>query len=392
MQTARYASLDPVGHFGRFEILGRLATGGMAEIFLAREVAPGGGARLVVVKRILPQVATDPRFVEMFLHEARLAMGLTHPNICAIHEVGEQDGAHYIAMEWVNGVSITQIHKGLFGRGERGLPMPVAVHIVAQVAAALQHAHAARGPEGQPLRLVHRDVTPDNIMVSFDGTVKLLDFGVAKAATQKQKTQTGLLKGKFAYMAPEQYAGEELDGRADIFSLGACLYEALTGNALFHRSSEFETMGAIVSEEDAPRVSQSLPDIPPRLDSVVARALAKVRQHRYQQAAEFEEDLSRCLMEAGEVVRDRHIAAFVQGLYPDLLQQGPPLERSMQLTHAQSQKLKGAVAHDLDLVTDELQSARKRRDRFVRATLSLVVVAAVAAVIYAALGSPPPPG
>jgi len=390
--TARHLALPAIATFGRFDILGRLAIGGMAEIFLAREQGPGRGTRCVVLKRILPHVSTDPRFVEMFLHEAELAMNLTHPNLCAIYEFGERDREYFIAMEWVQGVSITQIHKALFDRHAQGIPHQLVARMAAEVADALEFAHHARDGEGKPLKLVHRDVTPDNIMVSFDGKVKLLDFGVAKAATQRQKTEAGMLKGKFAYMSPEQYHGEELDGRADVFSLGACMYEAITGMALFHRASEYETMGAIVGDSPAPRVRKLKPEVPKSLDAIIAKALAKKRDERFASAGAMHEALERYLVDQGAVVRTQDVSAFVSGLCPEDKQNGPNLERKAEVwtretaqSTAQRQALQDAVSRDLLDATDHFAAQQAQRGTLVSVALAAVVLGLLALVLYTAL-------
>ncbi len=386
-------ALPAIAHFGRFDILGRLAIGGMAEIFLAREEGPGRGKRCVVLKRILPHVAGDPRFVEMFLHEAELAMNLTHPNLCSIYEFGERDGEYFIAMEWVRGLSITQMHKALFERGDSGIPQQLVARIAAEVADALEFAHHARDADGRPLKLVHRDVTPDNVMVSFDGKVKLLDFGVAKAATQRQKTDAGLLKGKFAYMSPEQYHGEELDGRADVFSLGACMYEAITGMALFHRSNDFETMGVIVGDEPAQRIRKLKPGVPKALDAIVAKALAKSRDERFASAGALHEALERYLVDQSLVVRAQDVSTFVTELCPDQIANGPALERKTEVwtresaqTMAHREGLEDAVSRDLLEATGHFAAQRQRRNTLVLVALAAVVLGLLGLVLYSALG------
>ncbi len=389
--TPRHLALPAIAQFGRFDILGRLAIGGMAEIFLAREQGPGRGTRCVVLKRILPHVSNDPRFVEMFLHEAELAMNLTHPNLCAIYEFGERDGEYFIAMEWVQGVSITEMHKALFDRGDSGIPHHLVARIAAEVADALEFAHHAKDGEGRPLKLVHRDVTPDNVMVSFDGKVKLLDFGVAKAESQRQKTEAGMLKGKFAYMSPEQYQGQVLDGRADVFSLGACMYEAITGMALFHRASEYETMGAIVGDDPAPRVRKLKPDVPKALDLIVAKALAKSRDERFSSAGALQQALERYLVDQGLVVRPQDVSAFVAELLPDH-QSSSKLERKPEVwtretaqSTAQREALQDTIARDLVDVTDQFEAQTQQRKTLVSVAVAAVVIGLLALVLYTAL-------
>jgi serine/threonine-protein kinase len=385
--------MAPIARFGRFDILGRLALGGMAEIFLAREQGPGRGARAVVIKRILPHVADDPRFVEMFLHEAELAMGLNHANLCTIYEFGEQDGEYFIAMEWVHGISITQLHKHLFERNRAGIPPSIVARIAGDVADALHYAHNARDAEGKPLKLVHRDVTPDNIMVSFDGKVKLLDFGVAKAASQRLKTDAGMLKGKFAYMSPEQYQGLEVDGRADVFSLGACMYEAVTGLALFHRASEYETMGAIVNEEPAPRVRAAKPNLPSALDNIIARALEKDRDQRYASAGELHLALERMLAQNGSLMRAAEVALFAGELCGELKTRGPQIDTRRELwtrENAEGQKersaMRDALGVELDRAAEELASGQSQKGWLVRGLIAALVLGLLALVINSALG------
>ena len=385
-------ALPAIAHFGRFDILGRLALGGMAEIFLARESGPGRGIRPVVLKRILPHVADDPRFVEMFLHEAELAMNLNHPNLCTIYEFGEQEGEYFIAMEWVFGVSITQMHKHLFEQNQAGIEPRIVARIACDVADALHYAHQARDTEGNPLKLVHRDVTPDNIMVSFDGKVKLLDFGVAKAASQRLKTEAGMLKGKFAYMSPEQYQGQELDGRADVFSLGACMYEAATGLALFHRASEYETMGAIVMDEPAPRAREAKPGLPTGLDIIIARALEKDRERRFGSAGELHAALDRFMASTGKATRSTDVAEYVGGLYEELKREGPSIDTRRELWTRESAEgersraaMRDALSVELDIAADELESGQDKKSWLVRGVIAVLVIALLALVLRALL-------
>jgi serine/threonine-protein kinase len=393
--TNAQLSLPAIARFGRFDILGRVAVGGMAEIFLARESGPGRGSRAVVIKRILPHVATDPRFVEMFLHEAELAMNLNHPNLCAIYEFGEQDGEYFIAMEWVHGVSITQMHKALFERGDSGISAHCTARIAAEIAAALHFAHVAKDAHGRPLRLVHRDVTPDNIMVGFDGKVKLLDFGVAKAASQRLKTEAGMLKGKFAYMSPEQYQGLELDGRADVFSLGACMYESVTGLALFHRPTEYETMGAIVDDEPATRARFHRPDVPAGLDAIIARALTKNRDRRYPSADALHDALERYFVETGTVFHARDVGTFAAELCSKQYLEGPTLDAKKETwtrENAESARsreaMRDALSVQLEADADELASTQNKKSWLVQAVIALIVLGFLAVVIATILGKP----
>jgi serine/threonine-protein kinase len=323
-----------VDTYGKYEILGRLAVGGMAEVFLAREKASHGAGRHVAVKRILPQIADDDTFVEMFLDEARLAMRLNHPNICHIYDIGELEETYFIAMEWVNGIPFGK----LIGRArdQGGMPITIAVKVMAHVADALNYAHQARDGVGRPLNIVHRDVSPQNVMVRFDGVVKLLDFGIAKAATQTSQTEAGIVKGKFSYMSPEQCLGKPLDARSDIFAIGACLYEALTGKPAFRRASDLDTMRAIV-HEPVPSARLARADVPPRLDAILRKALAKDPGQRFQTAGEMYVALERFLAEQGEFVHAMHIANAIETLMPNAAARGPfgpdsnPSQKALQL-------------------------------------------------------------
>jgi serine/threonine protein kinase len=393
--TNAQLSLPPIARVGRFDILGRLAVGGMAEIFLARESGPGRGTRAVVIKRILPHVATDPRFVEMFLHEAELAMHLNHPNLCAIHEFGAQDGEYFIAMEWVHGVSITQMHKALFDRGDAGIPAHAVARIAAEVAEALHFAHVAKDAQGNPLHLVHRDVTPDNIMVGFDGKVKLLDFGVAKAASQRLKTEAGMLKGKFAYMSPEQYQGLELDGRADVFSLGACMYEAVTGLALFHRPTEYETMGAIVDDTPAVRARVHRPEVPAALDDIIAKALEKSRTLRYPSADALHHALERYFVDVGTVFPARDVGKFASELCSRAYLEGPTLDARKETWTRESaegvkerEAMRDALSVQLEADEGELARMGAKKSWLVRSVLAVIVLGLLALVVANVLGYP----
>lgn len=316
-----------LARYGRYELLGRLAYGGMAEIFLARE-AHVSAHRMLVIKRVLPHVAEDRHFVDMFVDEARLAMQLNHPNICHVYSFGEEEGTYYIAMEWVNGKTLSKIIRK--ARQEGGLPIPVALKVVAQVAEALDYAHRACDANGEPLGIVHRDVSPQNIMVSYDGAVKLLDFGIAKAASHSTRTEAGVIKGKFAYMSPQQCVGEPIDGRADIFALGVCLFEALTGRNPFRRKTEFETMSLIV-REPTPDVRERRPEVPEEVQAILEKALMKQPEERYQSAGEMQLALEAAIAKLGVVVNGARIGEVVSRLFIDEVREGPELDRRMSL-------------------------------------------------------------
>ncbi|MBI5478859.1 MAG: serine/threonine protein kinase, partial [Deltaproteobacteria bacterium] len=225
--------------FGRYELLRKIAAGGMGQVLLARKGAEGF-EKLVVIKRILPHLVEDEEFFTMFMDEARITMRLDHPNIARINEFGVENGIHYIEMEYVAGEDVRRVDKRARAVGQT-IPLGIILRIMADAAAGLDFAHKAKDARGLPLNLVHRDVSPQNVLVGFDGAVKLIDFGVAKAAGRAQHTATGILKGKFPYMSPEQADGLEMDGRSDVFALAIVMWELLTGKRLFKGENELMT-------------------------------------------------------------------------------------------------------------------------------------------------------
>jgi serine/threonine-protein kinase len=312
--------LPAICTFGRFEILGRIAFGGMAEIFLGRESTNIGATRMLAVKRILPHVADDPAFTEMFLDEARLAIQLNHPHICHIYEFGELEGSYFIAMEWIYGAAFGKITRR--ARKAGGLPPEFVAKVVAQVAEALHYAHRAKDSNGQPLGIVHRDVSPQNIMISYEGQVKLLDFGIAKAHSHTTKTQAGVVKGKFSYMSPQQCMGKHIDARADVFALGVVLYEALTGESLYHRPTEYETMRAVI-EDPVPSVRDKKPKLSIELDAIVQKALQKSPDDRFRTAADMQSALEEWLARSGKAVTTSKIANVMESLFEEQIAAGP---------------------------------------------------------------------
>jgi class 3 adenylate cyclase/tetratricopeptide (TPR) repeat protein/tRNA A-37 threonylcarbamoyl transferase component Bud32 len=285
--------------FGRYQLLERIAAGGMAEVFLARSFGVEGFEKRLVIKRILPELAQNPRFVQMFVHEAKLSVSLSHPNIVQVFDLGKVGEDHYMAMEYIQGRDLTQVLRVLRRNGER-LPIPIAVTIAAAVARGLAYAHARATPEGRPLHIVHRDVSPHNIMVSYDGDVKLVDFGIARLIEAGREGGDAKRPGggKFAYMSPEQAAGKPLDHRSDIFSLGVVMFEMLAGRRLFADGDPDEKLRAVIACE-VPDVRSFNPEVPDALRGVLARVLARDPQDRYADAAVLEEDLRALLFEMG---------------------------------------------------------------------------------------------
>jgi len=301
--------------YGNYELVRRLAAGGMAEIFLARQQGLEGFEKELVIKRILPHLASEVGFIRMFLDEARIAARLNHPNIAQIFNLGAQGGTYFIAMEYVEGRDLRGVWKLCEQRGE---PMPpnIACFIISQCAAALHHAHKATNRQGKPLGIVHRDVSPQNILVADTGAIKVVDFGIAKAADSSTHTRAGVLKGKFAYMSPEQAAGQKIDRRTDIFALGTVLHELLTGKRLFKRDTDVSTLSA-VGECRIERPSNLYEDLPEDLDDVVLKSLRRNPKDRYQTSEEFQLALEQWVLEHQLPSGEPAVAQFVSELAAD---------------------------------------------------------------------------
>jgi eukaryotic-like serine/threonine-protein kinase len=271
---------------GKYVLGRKLAEGGMAELFLAKQQGLEGFEKLVVVKRILPQLSADDSFVAMFLNEARVAARLNHPNVVQIFDLGRLDSAYFIAMEYVHGEDLRTLIREA---GDHKRPsLGLACRIIADTLAGLHYAHTRNGADGKPLGLVHRDVSPQNVIVTFEGTIKIVDFGIAKAtrAVGAAQTQAGLLKGKYSYMSPEQARGVAVDARADVFCAGILLWELATWTRLFKRPTEMATLMAVV-EETIPPPRAVAPTLPPELDAIIRKALARNPDERYASAQEM---------------------------------------------------------------------------------------------------------
>ena len=275
---------------GRYEVLARLATGGMAEILLGRVHGPSGFERAVVIKRILPQYAELPSFVSMFLDEARIAARIHHPNVVQVHELGEEDGELFLVMEYLQGESSASLMRRMSALG-KPIGAALCAHIIAEACAGLHAAHELKDARGNSVNLVHRDISPQNLFVTYDGGVKVLDFGIAKAADRISQTEAGTLKGKFEYMSPEQAEGLSLDRRSDIFALGVVLYELSTGRRLFKRGTAVESLRA-VREGHVMAPSQVIEGYPPRLEEICLKALSHAPEDRYPTAAAMRRDLA----------------------------------------------------------------------------------------------------
>ena len=284
-------------HLGRYHVVKRLAAGGMADVLLARTDGIEGFQRHVVIKRIHANLLEEPRYVKMFLDEARLAASLHHHNIVQVNDIGEEAGEYFFAMEYVHGEDARTLLVNAAKRDDK-IPLEHVITIITAAAAGLHHAHDKRGADGSPLHIVHRDVSPANILVGYDGAVKVADFGIALAAHRAEQTQSGVLKGKVAYMSPEQCNCEPVDRRSDVFSLGIVLYELATIRPCFIGDNDFMTMSAIVNGK-IERPSMFRPDLPHELEAIIMTALALRPEDRYQSADELRLALEHFAASAG---------------------------------------------------------------------------------------------
>ena len=298
----------------RYEILGRIAVGGMAEIYLAKDVPHN---RQIVLKRLMPGLQSDPEFVRMFYDEANIAARLRHPNIVTIHELGELDGSLFIAMECLEGVNLRELLIRLEAAG-RALPVGLAILVAIDALTALDYAHRYTDKFDRSLKVVHRDVSPQNIILTYDGQAKLLDFGVAKAEGRLHQTRAGLIKGKFSYMSPEQLSGGALDGRSDLFALGEVLYELLLRRHPFYAEAEMDMLRAVL-DDNPPHPSQVDPQIPAALANVVLRSLHKLPEDRYGTAGLMKKDLEHVAAQSGISLNRGLLARFVQDLFRERL-------------------------------------------------------------------------
>jgi serine/threonine-protein kinase len=301
---------DGVVRLGRYELLHPLGIGGMAEVFKARAQGPGGFARDVVIKRILPAHGDDPEFIRMFVDEAKLLGLLHHPNIVDVYDFGEDDGVLFLALEYVEGPSLSRILRTLRACN-RKTPPAIVAYVAREVCRALDHVHGLRDKEGRPLDAIHRDVTPSNVIVTAAGAVKLLDFGVSTFKDAVQITKTGTVKGKPAYLAPEQLEGKPIDGRVDLFALGIVMHEMLSLQHLFAGDSDLGTVKKIM-EMQIPSPSDTRADVPGALGDIVMRALERDRDRRFASAAEMARALDDFLVGAKLHIDD--VATFVRDI------------------------------------------------------------------------------
>ena len=316
--------------YGPYQLLEKIAVGGMAELFRAKRTGVEGFEKVVAVKRILPHLSDNKEFVDMFIDEAKMVAGLAHPNIVQIYDLGKIEKSYYIAMEYVHGRDLRSI---LRRARERGTPLPreLAVLVASKVCSALEYAHRKKDDRGQKMKIVHRDVSPQNILISFEGDVKLTDFGIAKAATKATAHESGALRGKLLYMSPEQAWGKPMDRRSDIFSLGLVLYEMLTDQRPFLGSSELGILEMVREcRIAAPRSVNA--DIPEDLEQATMKALARDPDERYADAAEMQKDLERHL-HTGRPPTGADIARFMQQIFEQAERGEPVFDEHTSGTH-----------------------------------------------------------
>jgi len=336
--------------FGKYYLLDRIAVGGMAEVFRAKTFGASGFEKVLVIKRILGQYAEDPEFVDMFIDEAKLSVQLVHPNIAQLYDFGKLGSNYFIAMEAVDGKDLKTVLKRLAAAEER-MPVAYAAYFGHQLARGLDYAHKRSDSMGLPLNIVHRDVSPSNVIVSYEGHVKIVDFGIAHAESANRESESGVLKGKYSYMSPEQASGYLVDHRSDIFSAGICLWEMLTGNRLFRYGTEIETLEAI-KQCHVPPPSQFNPEVPRALDEVCLIAMARDPADRFQEAAAMQDALTEYLLPSTPDRLAPSIATFVRERFgEEIRQEWERLDRGTQL--AADLHYGGEVDLDLDLDMDD---------------------------------------
>ena len=314
---AEVGAARPGRRLGRYELCAEMARGGMASVFLGRAHGLAGFEKLVAIKTIHPRYARERGFVDMFLDEARIASRITHPNVCSVFDVGEDGGVYFIAMDYLHGESLASTMRALAGRTDLAGPrwQAVACAIAADAAEGLHAAHELRDASGALLQVVHRDVSPQNVFIGYDGTVRVVDFGIARAVGRLHKTLSGVVKGKVAYMAPEQLRSEEVDRRADVWALGVVLWEMLTCERLFRRDAEGKQIRAVLEDPIPPPSSRGVGS--DELDAIVLRALARPRDERWQTTRELGRELRKHLASRGEYVSSAEIGEQMELLFRD---------------------------------------------------------------------------
>ena len=294
----------------RYRVLQKIDAGGMAEVYLAEREGLEGFAKQVAIKRVLAHLSEKERFIRMFLDEARLSARLNHSNCVQVFDIGYGENSYFIVMEWVDGTSLKALVDH-YRRLGQSIPAPIAVHIVLEVAKGLAYAHELRDSEGRELHIIHRDISPPNVLLSRYGEVKIVDFGLAKANSQLEKSEPGIIKGKFGYLSPEAALGQEIDARTDVFALGIMLWELLAGRRLFLGETDFQTV-RLVQQAVVPDISAINSSVPQELARIIEKSLARLPEDRIATAYDFGQQLARVLFEMGVTVTDFDVASLVR--------------------------------------------------------------------------------
>jgi serine/threonine-protein kinase len=350
--------------FGKYTLLNRIAVGGMAEIFLARQEGLEGFEKTICIKRIRPHLSSQPNFVRMFLNEAKLAAQLNHPNIVQIYDLGRISDSYFIAMEYISGRDMSRI----IPKAEKaGIPFPMiyALRIASNVCEGLYYAHTKTDAYGNPLHVVHRDITPENILVGFNGTVKIVDFGIAKANTQIEQTRAGEIKGKLSYMSPEQAMGAQLDARSDIFALGSVVYEWITGYKLFTGENEMAILKSIIDGKIYPP-SYFKEDVPEAVERILMKALEKDKEKRYQSAWEMQFDIDTYLASSEFTPSNIHLSNFLKQIFGDEIEREKELVLKQRAALAAQGQPPSAHEHDEEILELEEVGGRALTDSAMR--------------------------
>jgi serine/threonine protein kinase len=406
--------------YGRFRLTGRIGVGGMAEVFRAVVKGPQGWERELVVKRILPQLSGNAEFTKMFIREAKISALLVHPNIVQTFEFGEAEGTYFIAMEGVQGVTLRELLTKL-KKEQRAMPFMVIADVAKQVCAGLDYAHTLRGPDGAPLEIVHQDVSPTNIMLAYNGTVKVLDFGIARAKSfADEEAKKGLIKGKVAYLAPEQVNMQPFDHRIDLFALGVVMHEMMTGARLFQAKNDLVKMRQLLAQPIPPPSSVNAA-VPRELDRIVMKALEVDPEQRYQSATAMAADLERTMIAARHSSRD--LAKLLRGLFlhedeeplvvveaPPEPAPGPPTgsmssvrSATQEISRADRTRPSESLALGGALRAEQSRLIQQRRKGLYKGAIAVLALAAIGAVgakvwrpyisplVTSLLAAPPPP-
>ncbi|MDF1564776.1 MAG: serine/threonine protein kinase [Deltaproteobacteria bacterium] len=342
--------------FGKYLLIDRVNVGGMAEVYKAKATGVEGFERLLAIKRILPNIAEDDEFITMFIDEAKISVQLQHANIAQIYDLGKIADSYFIAMEYISGKDVKAIFDRMRRRGEI-LPIPMTCYIVGRLCEGLDYAHRKKDAAGRDLNIVHRDISPQNVLVSFEGEVKVIDFGIAKAANKASRTQAGILKGKFGYMSPEQVRGLPLDRRSDVFAVGVCLYEMLTGERLFVGESDFSTLEKVRNVDVVPPSTYNR-RIDDKLEGIVMKALAKDVDDRYQWCNDLQDALQRFLITSDSIFSRQDLSSFMKSAFAEDLEREKVRNQA-----ALSASLGQDVDVDIDLEEDEPAAPAAAADR-----------------------------